>query len=64
MAKKGVCDLFDPPVICEEDEFCWTCGGICEGEFCPWWAQDYDGEVEKGEQYESFLPEIVENYGL
>lgn len=52
MAKKGVCDLFEPPVICEEDEFCWTCGGICEGEFCPWWAQDYDGEVEIGEQYE------------
>ena len=52
MAKRGLCDLFDPPVVCEEDELCWTCGGSCEGDMCGWWAQDYEGEVEVGESIE------------
>lgn len=52
MAKKGVCDYNDPPVICEEGGYCDACYEPCEGDMCAWWAQDYDGEDEIGEPYE------------
>lgn len=52
MEEKGVCDLFDPNIICAKGEFCWTCNDDCEGRSCPWWRMDYEGEVEIGEQYE------------